>query len=81
MDEEGKRVQEDQLDVSCQSLGERLCQLVLSGEPKGCWFDSQSGHMPRLWARSKKKAVEVELLRLSEGLSGSKEQGRAGSDF
>ena len=21
-------------------------------EPKGCWFDSQSGHMPGLWARS-----------------------------
>ena len=24
----------------------------LACEPKGCWFDSQSGHMPGLWARS-----------------------------
>ena len=21
-------------------------------EARGCWFDSQSGHMPGLWARS-----------------------------
>ena len=25
---------------------------VPDGEPKGCWFDSQPGHMPGLWARS-----------------------------
>ena len=25
---------------------------VLACEPKCCWFDSQSGHMPGLWARS-----------------------------
>ena len=25
---------------------------VLACEPKGRWFDSQSGHMPGLWARS-----------------------------
>ena len=25
---------------------------VWACEPKGHWFDSQSGHMPRLWARS-----------------------------
>ena len=25
---------------------------VLTCEPKGHWFDSQSGHMPGLWARS-----------------------------
>ena len=25
---------------------------VLTCEPKGYWFNSQSGHMPGLWARS-----------------------------
>ena len=25
---------------------------VLAPEPKGCWFDSQSGHMPGLQART-----------------------------
>ena len=25
---------------------------VRACEPKGCWFDSQSGHTPGLWARS-----------------------------
>ena len=25
---------------------------ALSHTPKGCGFDSQSGHMPRLWVRS-----------------------------
>ena len=24
---------------------------ALACEPKGCWFNSQSGHMPGLWAR------------------------------
>ena len=26
--------------------------LGLDYKPKGCWFDSQSGHMPGLWATS-----------------------------
>ena len=29
-----------------------LSGLSAGCELKGCWFDSQSGHMPGLWARS-----------------------------
>ena len=31
----------------CDSVGR-----ALSHQPKGCWSESQSGHVPELWARS-----------------------------
>ena len=31
---------------------------VLACEPKGCWFNSQSEHMPGLWARSPAEDVQ-----------------------
>ena len=40
----------------CGSVG-----WALSHELKGCWFDSQSGHMPGLWTRSLVGGVREEV--------------------
>ena len=35
---------------------------VLACEPKGCWFNSQSGNVPGLWARSPVGGVQEETI-------------------
>ena len=41
-------------DVSkfCLALAGVVQWIKVDWEAKGSWFDSQSGHMPGLWARS-----------------------------